>query len=98
MSFKTLLAIIITIALTVFIVQNKDEATFTVLFGTAVMSKMPVLIAVAIGAFILGLIVAGPKRKKQYEEEDEYDDEEEEEDTPRRRPDTLSDEDRDYIS
>ncbi|UEG52346.1 hypothetical protein LLH06_15420 [Mucilaginibacter daejeonensis] len=98
MSFKTILAILITIVLTVFIIQNQDEATFHVLFGTMTTSKMTALIGVALGGFILGVIVATPGRKKYEEREEEYDEEEEEDDAPRRRPDTLSDEDRDYIS
>ncbi len=98
MSFKTILAILITIALTVFVIQNQDEATFHLLFGTMTISKMAALIGVAFGGFILGIIVATPGRKKYEEREEEFDDEEEDDDAPRRRPDTLSDEDRDYIS
>jgi hypothetical protein len=99
MSFKTTLAIIITIGLTVLIIQNTEEAAFTILFVPVVLPKLVMLTAVSVSAFILGILVSRPAKSKAQQPYDDFDDEEEEEDEhPRRRNDTLSDEDRDYIS
>ncbi|MFD1255855.1 hypothetical protein ACFQ3S_03520 [Mucilaginibacter terrae] len=99
MSFKTTIAIIITIGLTILIMQNQGEAEFTILFASVKLPKLVMLTAVSVSAFLLGLLVSRPGRTKQPERYHEYDDEEEnDDDRPRRRPDTLSDEDRDYIS
>lgn len=99
MSFKTTLAIIITIGLTILIVQNTEEATFIILFASVKLPKLVMLTAVSVSAFILGVLVSRPSHKKIR---DHYDNDDEEgyneNDQPRRRPDTLSDEDREYIS
>ena len=99
MSFKTTLAIIITVGLTILIIQNTEEAMFTILFASVKLPKLVMLTTVSVSAFILGILVSGPSRKKareHYDDDDENGDEEN--DQPRRRPDTLSDEDREYIS
>jgi hypothetical protein len=99
MSFKTTVAIIITIGLTILIMQNKKEAEFTILFASVKLPKLVMLTAVSVSAFLLGVLVSRPAKAKQPERYVEYDDEEEDDDNhPRRRPDTLSDEDREYIS
>jgi uncharacterized integral membrane protein len=99
MSLKITLAIIITIGLTILIIQNTEEATFTILFASVKLPKLVMLTAVSVSAFILGVLVSGSSRKKVRDHYDDYDDEgEDENDQPRRRPDTLSDEDREYIS
>jgi uncharacterized integral membrane protein len=99
MSLKTTLAIIITIGLTILIIQNTEEATFTILFASVKLPKLVVLTAVSVNAFILGVLVSGSSRKKVRDHYDDYDDEGNDEiDQPRRRPGTLSDEDREYIS
>jgi uncharacterized integral membrane protein len=99
MSLKITLAIIITIGLTILIIQNTEEATFTILFASVKLPKLVMLTAVSVSAFILGVLVSGSNRKKVRDHYDDYDDEgDDENDQPRRRPDTLSDEDREYIS
>lgn len=100
MSFKTILAILITIGLTVVIIQNTGTAEFTILFVPVSLSKLVMLTAVSVSAFLLGLLVATPGKRKVQERYDDYDDEpnDDDDDRPRRRPDTLSDEDREYIS
>jgi uncharacterized integral membrane protein len=99
MSLKTTLAIIITIGLTILIIQNTEEATFTILFASVILPKLVMLTAVSVSAFILGVLVSGSSSKKVRDHYDDYDDEgDDENDQPRRRPDTLSDEDREYIS
>ncbi|RCH56438.1 hypothetical protein DJ568_00840 [Mucilaginibacter hurinus] len=72
--------------------QNADEVRFTILFSTVYASKLVVLAGVAVLAFILGLIVGRPKKTK-YDIEGYHDNLHE-----KNTPNTLSDEDRDYIS
>jgi hypothetical protein len=99
MSFKTTVAIIITIGLTILIMQNKEEAEFTILFAEVKLPKLVMLTAVSASAFLLGILVSRPAKPKYQEPYDDYEDEDEDNDSrPRRRPDTLSDEDREYIS
>lgn len=99
MSFKTTVAIIITIGLTILIMQNQEDAEFTILFTTVRLPKLVMLTAVSVSAFLLGILVSRSGKPKKLQRYDEYnDDEEEDNDRPKRRPDTLSDEDRDYIS
>ena len=99
MSFKTTVAIIITVGLTILIMQNQEDAEFTILFTTVKLPKLVMLTAVSVSAFLLGMLVSRPGKPKQLQQYDKYnDDEEEDNDRQRRRPDTLSDEDRDYIS
>jgi hypothetical protein len=99
MSFKTTVAIIITIGLTILIMQNKEEVEFTILFASVKLPKLVMLTAVSVSAFLLGVLVSRPVKAKQPERYAEYDDDEEDDDNrPRIRPDTLSDEDREYIS
>ena len=90
----------ITIGLTVFIIQNTGQAEFTILFVPVMLPKLVVLTAVSISAFLLGILVSRPRRKvKPTVTDDQYDDEQEvHDDQLKRRPDTLSDEDREYIS
>jgi len=99
MSFKTTFAIIITIGLTIVIIQNTEDVTFTLLFVSVKLPKLVMLTAVSVSAFILGILVSGPSRKKVQDHYDDYDEEEDDDnDRLKRRTDTLSDEDRDYIS
>jgi uncharacterized integral membrane protein len=91
MSLKTIIIIVITVLLTTVLMQNTDQVKFTILFTEVYLSKLVVLAAVALIAFILGIIVGRPKKAKYdiggYHDELHKDD-----------PDTLSDEDRDYIN
>jgi len=92
MSIKNIVALVIVVLLTVIIMQNTDRVNFNILFSTVYTSKVKMLLPVAILAFILGVLVARPKNKK-YNISEHYDDIHGKED-----PNTLSDEDRDYIS
>lgn len=92
MSFKTIIAIIIAVLLTIIIMQNADEVRFTILFSSVYASKLVVLAGVAVAAFILGVIVA--RRKKAKYDIEAYHDNVYNKD----KPDTLSDEDREYIN
>jgi len=92
MRIKTMLIIFITILLTVVIMQNTDEVTFKFLFSKFYISKLVMLLFVAIVAFIIGVLVGRPGRPKyipgQVEDADPI----------KSQINTLSDEDRDYIS
>lgn len=92
MSLKNIIALVIVVLITIIIMQNTDQVKFTILFSTTYMSKVPVMTAIAVAAFILGVLVGRPKNKK-YDIE-QYHDEIHKNDDPK----TLSDEDRDYIS
>jgi len=79
--------------------QNTDEAVFTILFASVKLPKLVMLTAVSVSAFILGILVSRPSRPKTKDRYNAYDDEEDEvDDRTKGKHDTLSDEDRDYIS
>lgn len=92
MRITTILIIIITALLTIVLMQNTEPVRFNILFGTFYVSKLVALLTFAVVAFILGVLVGRPKKARsisggtpQYRENDNGDD-------------TLSDEDREYIS
>ncbi|WP_461452976.1 LapA family protein [Mucilaginibacter sp.] len=92
MRIKTILIILITVMLTVVLMQNTESVTFSFLWATFRMSKLVMMTAVAIVAFILGVLVGRPSRVKKLggtfiEGEHQRED-----------PDTLSDEDKEYIN
>ncbi|QJD97490.1 LapA family protein [Mucilaginibacter robiniae] len=95
MSFKTIIAIIITIALTITIMQNPEPATFTILFVPVTLPKLIMLTSVSVGGFLLGVLVSRPKRNR-YSNHPYPNDEDEDNDDG--SSSTLSDEDREYIS
>lgn len=92
MSIKTIIAITLAILLTVVIMQNRDEVPFTILFTSMFVSKLFIMTGVAVAAFVLGVIVGRPKKQK-YDIEQYHDTM-----YNKNKTDTLSDEDRDYIS
>lgn len=92
MRIKTMVVILITVLLTVVLMQNTEEVRFTFLFSTFYLPKLVMLTAVSVVAFILGVLVGRPKKVKSISgnfADDDYN---------KNRTDTLSDEDRDYIS
>jgi uncharacterized integral membrane protein len=84
--------ILVTVLLTVVVMQNTKEVPFTFLFATFYISKLVLLLSVAVVSFIVGVLVGRPGRPKYVQERDE------DMDAPKTKPDTLSQEDRDYIS
>jgi len=92
MRIKTMFIILVTVLFTVVIMQNTDRVRFSFLFSDFMVSKLIVLLAVAIIGFIIGVLVARPRRRKYMPEPDV------EVDGVKKNPDTLSDQDRDYIS
>ncbi|MBB5397647.1 hypothetical protein [Mucilaginibacter sp. AK015] len=92
MSIKNIFALVLVVLITIVIMQNTDEAWFTILFVKKSVSKLAVMTAIALAAFVLGVLVGRPKNKK-YNISEHYDELHAGEDK-----NTLSDEDRDYIS
>jgi len=93
MSGKTITIIILTALLTIFLMVNNDAVEFNFIIGQPVeISKLIVIgICILIG-FILGFI-AGRPRKTYSSYNDEIENSSDEQ-----QKNTLSDEDRDYIS
>jgi len=91
MRIKTMFIIFITVLLTVVLMQNTTEVPFTFLFATFYISKLIVLLSVALVSFIIGVLIGRPRRSKHKPGRDE------ENDNLKNKPNTLSDEDRDYI-
>ena len=92
MRIKTMFIIFITVLLTIAIMQNTDEVIFKFLFAKFYVSKLIILVIVAVIAFVIGVLVGRPGRPKYVPGQDmEIDD-------TKKTTNTLSDEDRDYIS
>jgi len=65
MSFKTIIIIILSILITVIFMQNTDQVLFTILWKELYVSKLIMMLVVTLFGFIIGVIVARPKKKKQ---------------------------------
>lgn len=93
MRIKTIFLLVVAVLITILLMQNNEDAKFNILFVSGVyLSKMTVMLAVAIASFVAGIIIAQPRRyridtNEHHGEEDHNE-----------KTDTLSDEDRDYIS
>ena len=84
--------ILVTVLITIVLVQNTEPVYFSFLWATFRMSKLVMMAVVGIVTFILGVLVGRPAKVKKIGAD--YIEGEHE----RNRPGTLSDEDRDYIS
>lgn len=91
MRITTIIIILITVLLTIVLMQNTEPVRFTILFGTFYISKLMALLSFAVVAFILGVLVGRPKKARAigggYPADNNDDDD----------TNTLSDEDREYI-
>jgi uncharacterized integral membrane protein len=65
MRIKTIVIIIITILLTIVLMQNTGRVNFDFLWATFWMSKLVMLFFVAAISFVLGVLVGRPKRVKR---------------------------------
>lgn len=92
MRIKTIAIILIAVLLTIVIMQNADDVWFRILFFKVYISKLSVMLLVAIVAFILGWLVGRPKRVIRLggNADSHHPDDDE--------PGTLSKEDREYIN
>lgn len=103
MSFKTYLIIFLTVAITVIFMQNLEQVDFNILWMKFPISKLLMMLIVTVFGFILGLIVARPRRKKLVDNTAgsipfEINQPEESEYLTTQEKNRLSDEDKDYIS
>lgn len=92
MRIKTIVIIIITILLTVVLMQNTGRVNFDFLWATFWMSKLVMLFFVAAISFVLGVLVGRPKRIKRLG--GDFTDG----NIDKGNSNTLSDEDKEYIN
>jgi uncharacterized integral membrane protein len=103
MSFKTIVIIILAVLITVIFMQNTDEVVFTLLWKQIYISKLWMMLAVTLFGFIIGVIIARPRKKKDITNQEDVPFEvnhpstEDEEYISMKKPNELSDEDRDYL-
>jgi lipopolysaccharide assembly protein A len=94
MSAKTISIIILTALLTAFLFLNSDEVPFNFIVANDVqVSKLIVIGVCIIVGFVIGFVVGRPRKTVSS-----YDDEIEKNQPSIEKKNTLSDEDRDYIS
>ncbi|MCX2495934.1 hypothetical protein OQX63_20735 [Pedobacter sp. PF22-3] len=93
MSAKTISIIILTALLTIFLMVNTEAVDFNFLVTTVPVSKLLVIGVCIIIGFIIGFVVGRPRKTVSS-----YDDEVERNQPTIEKKNTLSDEDRDYIS
>ncbi|MDO3642735.1 MAG: LapA family protein [Mucilaginibacter sp.] len=92
MRIKTIIIILITILLTVILMQNAGAVYFKFLWATFLMSKLLVLLFVAVISFVLGVLVGRPKKVRKLggdPTDNNYD---------KGPSSTLSEDDKDYIN
>ena len=91
MRVKTILIIATVLLLAVVLIQKVQRVLFAFLFASYHLSRLIELVAVALAAFALGVLVGrSGKRKRPYDEKSNH--------FEKRSSNTLSNEDRDYIS
>ena len=93
MRISTILLLVFTILLTVVFMQNTGEIKMTLLFADFYFSKLLVFLLIALAGFIIGYAVGKPRKLGRVEDFERHEDT----DAPPRGQ-SLSDEDRDYIS
>jgi uncharacterized integral membrane protein len=92
MRIKTIIIIVITILLTIALMQNTGAVYFDFLWATFRMSKLVVLLFVAVISFVLGVLVGRPKKVKRLG--GDFTDP----DLNEGNSNTLSDDDKEYIN
>jgi len=92
MRIKTIVIIVITILLTIVLMQNTGRVNFDFLWATFWMSKLVMLFFVAAISFVLGVLVGRPKRVKRLG--GDYTDP----NFDKGKSGTLSDDDKEYIN
>lgn len=107
MSFKTLVIVVLAVLITVIFMQNTDEVLFTLLWKQVFVSKLLMMLIVTVFGFIIGVIVARPRKKKvaEYVPSSTAKDvpleinhnQEDQDYIDMKKNNDLSDEDRDYI-
>ncbi|MBK0381680.1 hypothetical protein I5M32_01790 [Pedobacter sp. SD-b] len=103
MSFKTIVIIVLAVLITVIFMQNTDQVMFTLLWKEIYVSKLIMMLVVTLFGFIIGVIVARPRKKRKelsFDKEVSFDDEDRANAdylSPKKST-GLSDEDNDYIN
>lgn len=105
MSFKTIVIIALAVLITIIFMQNTDEVVFTLLWRQIYMAKSWVMLALTLSGIVIGVIIAQPSKNKEtrsLHQEDvplEVNDHAEEDKNyiSMKKPNQLSDEDRDYL-
>jgi uncharacterized integral membrane protein len=92
MRIKTIIIILITVLLTVVLMQNKENVNFNFLWATFLISKLVMLLLIGGAAFILGVLVGRPKRVKRLGGDLS------DSNSEKSKTNTLSDEDKEYIN
>ncbi|MBS1501573.1 MAG: LapA family protein [Bacteroidetes bacterium] len=92
MRIRTMVIIIITVLLTVVVMQNTDEVAFKFLFARFYLSKLVMLLVAAFIGFLVGVLISRPGKPRYVpgQAQDSAPD--------KKALNTLSEEDRDYIS
>lgn len=94
MKVKTFFVILVTVLITIILMKNSEEVEFW-FFGLVKMPKLAMLGGMLIIGFIIGLLVARPKRRKVIINDHSTGPEDEPDSN---RQGGLSEEDREYIS
>lgn len=68
MSFKAIIVLIISIAVTVVFMQNTDEVSFNLLWKQIMISKLLMMSIFGILGFILGMMIRGSNKKQVPEQ------------------------------
>ncbi|HEX7366080.1 MAG TPA: hypothetical protein VF273_03235 [Pelobium sp.] len=102
MSAKTYLIIFLTAAITIIFMQNLETVDFNILWMTFPVKKLVMMLVVTVFGFILGLVVARPRKKKPVDNAAgsipfEINQPQENDYLATDEKSKLSDEDRDYI-
>lgn len=109
MSFKTIVTIVLAVLITIIFMQNTDEVVFTLLWKQIYMAKSWVMLALTISGMVIGVMIAQPRKNKKTEAISQNQNakdiplevsnfsKEEEDDRSMKKPNQLSDEDRDYL-
>jgi uncharacterized integral membrane protein len=103
MSFKTIIIIVLAVLITVIFMQNTDQVMFTLLWKEIYVSKLIMMLIVTVFGFIIGVIVARPRRKKkevviESNTPNQITNTDDESYVSRKKQNDLSDDDRDYIN
>lgn len=101
MRLKTIFVIVVAVLITVVIMQNSGPVYWKILFFTTYTSKLKILFAIALLSFIIGYLAGRPRKtslSKDYGHGYTEPTRDRTNDLGDTKTDTLSDEDRDYIS
>ncbi len=91
MRIKTIIIVLVTILLTVVLMQNTDPVFLKFLWATFRISELWIMAIIALIGFILGYLAGRPSRVKRLGVDFTNND------IDKTKSDTLSEEDRDYI-